>query len=239
MEKLTTNEGKMSSLEISEITGKPHNDILKSIRKMEAAWVKVTGGNFSLSEYTDGTGRKLPCYQLTQEECLYVATKFNDEARAKLVLRWKKLETTNREHTKPLSTAEFLLQNAQLLVEHEKRLNNVETKVDSIIQRQIEAENELKALPLSTESAQEMSLRDKIRLLVNRYCEYTGIFQKEVWDNVYQKLYYTYHISIKSHKKQANESWLDIAERKNYLDKIYTIVSDLLRSKDISEHQAV
>ena len=30
--------------------------------------------------------------RLTKTECLYVATKFNDEARAKLVLRWEELE---------------------------------------------------------------------------------------------------------------------------------------------------
>lgn len=28
-----------------------------------------------------------PCYLLVKTECLYVATKFNDEARIKLVLR--------------------------------------------------------------------------------------------------------------------------------------------------------
>ena len=48
---------------------------------------EVTQGNFSLSTYQDATGRTLPCYVLTKTECLYIATKFNDEARAKLVLR--------------------------------------------------------------------------------------------------------------------------------------------------------
>ena len=69
----------MTSLEIAEITGKPHNDVLKAIRKMEQAWVKVTQGNFSLSTYKDSTGRTLPCYSLTKTECLYIATKFNDD----------------------------------------------------------------------------------------------------------------------------------------------------------------
>ena len=59
---------------------------------MEPAWAKVTQGNFSLSTYQDATGRTLPCYVLTKTECLYIATKFNDEARAKLVLRWEELE---------------------------------------------------------------------------------------------------------------------------------------------------
>lgn len=82
----------MTSLQIAEITGKPHNDVLKAIRAMEPAWVKVNGGNFSLVEYKDAKGEMRPMYALTKTECLYVATKFNDEARAKLVIRWEELE---------------------------------------------------------------------------------------------------------------------------------------------------
>ena len=54
------NAQRMTSLEIAEVTGKPHNDVLKAIRKMEPAWAKVTQGNFSLSAYQDTTGRTLP-----------------------------------------------------------------------------------------------------------------------------------------------------------------------------------
>ena len=86
----------MTSLEIAELTGKPHNDILKAIRKMERAWEKVCQGKFSLTSRTivqpNGGTREVPCYQLTKTQCLYIATKFNDEARAKLVLRWEELE---------------------------------------------------------------------------------------------------------------------------------------------------
>ena len=89
---LDLREQTMTSLEIAELTGKPHNDVLKAIRKMEPAWTQVTQGKFSLSSYQDATGRTLPCYQLTKTECLYIATKFNDEARARLVLRWEELE---------------------------------------------------------------------------------------------------------------------------------------------------
>ena len=48
----------MSSLEIARLTGKPHNDVLKAIRAMEPAWVKVNGGNFSRVEYKDETQRR-------------------------------------------------------------------------------------------------------------------------------------------------------------------------------------
>jgi hypothetical protein len=40
----------------------------------------------------NGAVRRDPCYSLTKTECLYIATKFNDEARAKLVLRWENNE---------------------------------------------------------------------------------------------------------------------------------------------------
>ena len=85
-------ELRMTSLDIAELCGKPHNDILKAIRKMELAWVKINGGKFSLVEYKDSKGELRPCYSLSKTECLYIATKFKDEMRAKLVLRWEELE---------------------------------------------------------------------------------------------------------------------------------------------------
>ena len=90
----------MSSLEIAKLTGKPHNDVMKAIRAMEPAWEKISQGKFSLSsrlvEQPNGGMREYPCYELTKRECLYVATKFNDEARAKLIIRWEELEKQAR-----------------------------------------------------------------------------------------------------------------------------------------------
>ena len=76
----------MTSLEIAELTGKQHKNVMQAIRNMEPAWEKVNGLKFQLVEYKDAKGELRPCYQLTKTECLYIATKFNDEARAKLVL---------------------------------------------------------------------------------------------------------------------------------------------------------
>ena len=83
---------RMTSLEIAEVTGKQHKNVMRDIRNMEAAWEKVNGLKFELVDYRDAKGELRPCYSLTKIECLYIATKFNDEARAKLVLRWYELE---------------------------------------------------------------------------------------------------------------------------------------------------
>jgi hypothetical protein len=61
---------------------KQHKNLLRAIRKMEPAWEKVNGCKFALVEYRDKKGEFRPCYSLTKTECLYIATKFNDEARA-------------------------------------------------------------------------------------------------------------------------------------------------------------
>ena len=100
----------MTSLEIAELTGKQHFHVMEAIRKMEPAWVKVAASNFRLGTYKDANGQLRPCYSLTKTECLYIATKFNDEARAKLVLRWEELEQARAQEQQALS---YPLRNAQ------------------------------------------------------------------------------------------------------------------------------
>lgn len=92
-------DDRMTSLQIAEVTNKLHKNVMKAIRNMEPAWEKVNGLHFELVEYIDKKGEQRPCYSLTKEECLYIATKFNDEARAKLIKRWRELEEKHQEKT--------------------------------------------------------------------------------------------------------------------------------------------
>jgi anti-repressor protein len=111
----------MTSREIAEHAGKEHKHVMEAIRTMEPAWVRVNGSNFRLVQYTDNKGEKRPMYQLTKTECLYIATKFNDEARAKLIIRWEELET---QHRLPQSFSEALMLAAKQAeeIEHKERL---------------------------------------------------------------------------------------------------------------------
>ncbi len=119
----------MTSLQIAEITGKAHKDVLKAIRTMEPAWIKVQGSKFALmqvkSETNNGGYKYQPCYSLNKTECLYIATKFNDEARAKLVIRWKKLEKANQPKV-PATYIEAL--KAVIKAEEEKQQLALENK---------------------------------------------------------------------------------------------------------------
>lgn len=59
---------------------------------MKPAWEQVAGGKFSFGTYLDENQQTRPEYQLTKTECLYVAAKFDDEARAKLITKQEKLK---------------------------------------------------------------------------------------------------------------------------------------------------
>ena len=66
MKDLINNVERMTSIEIAEVTGKQHKNVMQAIRKMETAWEKISGLKFQLSTYKDPTGRTLPCYTITE-----------------------------------------------------------------------------------------------------------------------------------------------------------------------------
>ena len=117
----------MTSLEIAELTGKNHFDIMRAIRKMEPAWEKVCQCKFALTSRTivqpNGGTREVPCYQLTKTECLYIATKFNDEARARLVLRWEELERAHRGALRVLPAPKILAMADEIIGEGLRMVN--------------------------------------------------------------------------------------------------------------------
>lgn len=126
----------MTSLQIAGITGKLHKNVMQSIRAMEPAWEKICGLKFQLTsrevEQPNGGTRETPCYLLNKTECLYIATKFNDEARAKLVLRWKELEEKNTPKV-PTTFAEALrlaADQAEQIEKQQKQLTEQEPKVN-------------------------------------------------------------------------------------------------------------
>ena len=132
-------EQRMTSLDIAAVTGKQHKDVLKAIRNMEPAWEKVHERKFALMqirmELPNGGYRMVPAFSLTKTESLYVATKFNDEARAKLVLRWEQLERANAQMNKE-ERIRYYEQPRLLVTEQE-----IVRKSDEIRRTQIAGEN--------------------------------------------------------------------------------------------------
>ena len=93
----------IDSREVADLIGKPHNDLMKSIRKYGDY---LTAGYFSLSDffinssYTDSTGRTLPCYLLSKMGCEMIANKLTGEKgvlfTAAYVTKFNEMEAAER-----------------------------------------------------------------------------------------------------------------------------------------------
>ena len=70
-----------SSLAVANFFSKRHDDVLKKIRTLECS-ASFTARNFSVSDYTDCTGRKLPCYQITRDGFAFLAMGFTGKRAA-------------------------------------------------------------------------------------------------------------------------------------------------------------
>lgn len=154
---------RMTSLQIAEITGRRHTDTMRSIRKMEPAWEKVSERKFALAEYQDEQGKPRPCYSLNKEECLYIATKFNDEARAKLIKRWKELE---EQHQKP-SVPQNYLEALKSLVKSEEE------------KQQLALQNKRQQATILTISKENTELGNKIIEMLPKVSYYDQILQSD------------------------------------------------------------
>ena len=154
-------DDRMTSLQIAEITARLHKNVMRAIRNMEPAWEKINGRKFELVDYKDEKGETRPCYSLNKEECLYIATKFNDEARAKLIKRWKELE---EQHQKP-SVPQNYLEALKFLVKAEEE------------KQQLALENKQKDETIITISKANVELGNKITEMLPKVSYYDRILQ--------------------------------------------------------------
>lgn len=163
MNELSTivDDDRMTSLQIAEITARLHKNVMRAIRNMEPAWEKINGRKFELVDYKDEKGETRPCYSLNKEECLYIATKFNDEARAKLIKRWKELE---EQHQKP-SVPQNYLEALKSLVKAEEE------------KQQLALENKQKDETIITISKANVELGNKITEMLPKVSYYDRILQ--------------------------------------------------------------
>lgn len=91
MNELNISKNGMTSLEISEITGKRHDAILRDIKNLLKQG--IAAHNFVETSYTDKSNRKSPCFNLTPKGCLILASGYNALLREKIINRLEILET--------------------------------------------------------------------------------------------------------------------------------------------------
>ncbi|HFJ0960380.1 TPA: Rha family transcriptional regulator [Salmonella enterica] len=70
-----------SSLALADYFTKRHDDVLKKIRALDCS-PEFTARNFAVSDYTDASGRKLPCYNITRDGFAFLAMGFTGKRAA-------------------------------------------------------------------------------------------------------------------------------------------------------------
>lgn len=126
----------LTSVEVAEMVGKPHNDLMKDIRRYTS---QFNEGNISHVEfftentYLDKKGQERPCYLVTKKGCEFIAHKLTGvkgtEFTAKYINRFHELE----EHVqKPRTALEQIALLAQGALELEEKVDSVKQEVYSI-----------------------------------------------------------------------------------------------------------
>ena len=80
----------MSSLEIAELTGKRHDNVLADIRKMLKE-LDLVIPDFS-GVYKNQQLINTPCFHLPKRECLILVSGYNIRMQAAIIRRWQELE---------------------------------------------------------------------------------------------------------------------------------------------------
>ncbi|MCE9109582.1 phage antirepressor KilAC domain-containing protein [Bacteroides fragilis] len=90
MKELILSKETMSSVEIAELTGKEHYNVIRDIRTLLEQGVAAL--NFEASTYKDANQRDRPCFNLTKKGCLILASGYDAKLREKIIDRWEVLE---------------------------------------------------------------------------------------------------------------------------------------------------
>ena len=120
---------KMTSKEIADLTGKQHKNVLADIRKM---LVEIQSAEI-LADYKDDSGRVQPCILLDKDESMCLVAGYSAKLRMSIIKRWQELEE-QQEPKLPTTFAEAL----QLAADQAKQLELAAPKVafvDNCVER--------------------------------------------------------------------------------------------------------
>ena len=239
----TNDQAVTSSLLVAKSFGKEHKHVLDSIRKLVEGCAEISADPmFEETTYVnEQNGQTYPMYLMNRDGFTLLVMDFKGKKAMQFKLDYikafNKMESKIKAAMKPKSQLEILQMSINQLVEQEHRLSSVERdvaetkkEIAEMKQERIENGKLLLEAEVSGNKVPEISMRNKIRRLVNQYAAATNTSQRDIWHDIYQNLYYAYNISINSYKEKKSQSNLDIAEKHGFLGKMFDIVSKMVKS---------
>ena len=135
------------------------------------------------------------------------------------------------------SQAEMLLAYAQQLVDHDQRVQALETTIQQIERRSIEAIEHINSLPAPTESAPPLTERDSLRKLINAWCRSNNIEHQEAWRILYGELLIRDGFSVNARIKNPKAtSKLELVVEHGKLGILYAIATEIFKVQGSIDH---
>lgn len=149
-------EQTLTSMEVAEMIGREHKELLRSIRLYAKNMDKVAERNSALgkenaegenihgskeeyfreSSYEDANGQNRPCFNVTKKGCEFIAHKMHGikgtEFTMRYIDRFHEMEEEMNEPKSPKTTMELLELHYKALKEVDARVNNVSTEVGNV-----------------------------------------------------------------------------------------------------------
>ena len=237
----TNDQALTNSLLVAKSFGKEHKHVLDSIRKLIDGCAEISADPmFEETTYVnEQNGQTYPMYLMNRDGFTLLVMDFKGKRAMQFKIEYIKAFNSMEEQInasqKPKSQLEILQMSINQLVEQEHRLSSVERdvaetkkEIAEMKQERIENGKLLLEAEVSDNKVPEISMRNKIRRLVNQYAAATNTSQRDIWHDIYNNLYYAYGISINSYKDKDCKTKLDIAEKHGFLGKMFDIVSNIV-----------
>lgn len=124
MNQLITSDIKMTSLDIAEVTGKRHADVMRDVRKeIDELGSEIGQRIFAQSSYINSQNKEQPCYSFGKEGAMQLALKYDAKTRYKVIKRIEELENSGVKKL-PNTYKEALIQLVEQVEENEKLETN-------------------------------------------------------------------------------------------------------------------
>lgn len=136
----------LNSREVAEMVGKEHKNLIRDIRNYKDLLTEL---NFEPSEYfvedcyQDATGRTLICYKVSKKGCEFIAHKLTGQKGAEFTAKYiERFHEMKEKLQNPLSELEILVRSAQRLLDQERELKALESRVERIEAKSVTIPNE-------------------------------------------------------------------------------------------------
>gem|GEM_PF-2811787 len=125
MNQLMKTDVQMTSLDIAELVGKEHKNVMRDIRnEIESLGNEIGQLIFEQSTYTNSQNKEQPCYKFGKDGAMQLALKYDAVTRYKVIKHIEELELDKKV---PVNSTVALLETA---LKHEMELAEIKTDVD-------------------------------------------------------------------------------------------------------------